>query len=142
MSTIRCEGRGFVHTEIPTRADLELLLSVRDAACVSIYLPTSPEETGKRDRLEFQESGRVAHRPGHVELCSSGCANGGYVEPDVVQRQMYPSHDSGGERLASLGWQASQVRREDRGAHEGVDVLWMRGPWLEPASDCGEARRS
>jgi hypothetical protein len=43
-----------VHTDIPTRADLEQLLSVRDAACVSIYLPTAPEERGARDRLEFK----------------------------------------------------------------------------------------
>jgi release factor family 11 len=43
-----------VHTDIPTRADLEQLLSVRDAACVSIYLPTTPEERGARDRLEFK----------------------------------------------------------------------------------------
>jgi hypothetical protein len=43
-----------VHTDIPTRADLEQLLSVRDAACVSIYLPTTPEERGERDRLEFK----------------------------------------------------------------------------------------
>jgi hypothetical protein len=43
-----------VHTDIPTRADLEQLLSARDAACVSIYLPTAPEERGERDRLEFR----------------------------------------------------------------------------------------
>jgi hypothetical protein len=43
-----------VHTDIPTRADLEQLLSVRDAACVSIYVPTTPEERGERDRLEFK----------------------------------------------------------------------------------------
>jgi hypothetical protein len=30
------KGGGLVHTDIPTRADLEHLLSVRDAACVSI----------------------------------------------------------------------------------------------------------
>ena len=47
-------GRRLVHTDIPTRADLEQLLSVRDAACVSIYLPTAPEERGERDRLEFR----------------------------------------------------------------------------------------
>jgi Bacterial archaeo-eukaryotic release factor family 11 len=49
-----CPKGGFVHTDIPTRADLEHLLSVRDAACVSIYLPTTPEERGGRDRLEFK----------------------------------------------------------------------------------------
>jgi hypothetical protein len=49
------EGRSsLVHTDIPTRADLEQLLSVRDAACVSIYLPTAPEERGERERLEFR----------------------------------------------------------------------------------------
>ena len=47
-------GRGLVHTDIPTRDDLEQLLSVRDAPCVSIYLPTAPEESGRRDRLEFR----------------------------------------------------------------------------------------
>src|SRR5262245_29047920 len=43
-----------MHTDIPTRADLEQLLSAREAACVSIYLPTSPEERGVRDRIEFK----------------------------------------------------------------------------------------
>jgi hypothetical protein len=45
---------GPVHTDIPTRADLDRLLSVRGPACVSIYLPTAPEERGERDRLEFK----------------------------------------------------------------------------------------
>ena len=49
-----------MHTDIPTRADLEQLLSVRDAACVSIYLPTTPEERGERDRLEFKGLGAEA----------------------------------------------------------------------------------
>lgn len=43
-----------MHTDIPTHADLEQLLSVRDPACVSIYLPTSPEERGGQDRIEFK----------------------------------------------------------------------------------------
>lgn len=49
-----------MHTNIPTRADLEQLLSVRDAACVSIYLPTSPEERGGRDRIEFKNLSAAA----------------------------------------------------------------------------------
>jgi hypothetical protein len=48
------EREALVHTDIPTHADLEQLLAVRDAACVSIYLPTTPEERGERDRLEFK----------------------------------------------------------------------------------------
>lgn len=43
-----------MHTDIPTRTDLEQLLSVRDPACVSIYLPTAPEEHGERDRIELK----------------------------------------------------------------------------------------
>lgn len=43
-----------MHTDIPTRDDLDQLLSVRGAACVSIYLPTAPEERGERDRIEFK----------------------------------------------------------------------------------------
>jgi hypothetical protein len=49
-----------MHTDIPTRADLEQLLAVRAEACVSIYLPTSPEERGERDRLEFRALAREA----------------------------------------------------------------------------------
>ena len=44
-----------MHTDIPTRADLQDLLATRAAACVSIYLPTAPEERGRRDRLEFKQ---------------------------------------------------------------------------------------
>ena len=43
-----------MHTDIPTGADLERLLSACDAACVSIYLPTAPAERGGRDRIEFK----------------------------------------------------------------------------------------
>jgi hypothetical protein len=43
-----------VHTDIPTHTDLEQLLSVRDPASVSIYVPTTPEERGERDRIEFK----------------------------------------------------------------------------------------
>jgi len=49
-----------MHTDIPTRADIEQLLAVRDAVCVSIYLPTAPEERGERDRLEFKSLGAAA----------------------------------------------------------------------------------
>jgi Bacterial archaeo-eukaryotic release factor family 11 len=49
-----------VHTDIPTRAELEQLLSARGAVCVSIYLPTAPAERGERDRLEFRRLGAEA----------------------------------------------------------------------------------
>ncbi|HZT53341.1 MAG TPA: hypothetical protein VE995_03075, partial [Gaiellaceae bacterium] len=49
-----------MHTDIPTRDDLEQLLSVREAVCVSIYLPTAPEERGERARVEFRNLGAEA----------------------------------------------------------------------------------
>jgi hypothetical protein len=58
-----------VHTDIPTRADLERLLAVRDAACVSIYVPTTPEEPGVRDRIAFKNlAGEAIEQLGAVAL--------------------------------------------------------------------------
>jgi hypothetical protein len=58
-----------VHTDIPTRADLERLLAVRDPASVSIYVPTAPEEGGASDRIEFKNLAREAiEQLGGVEL--------------------------------------------------------------------------
>ncbi len=51
-----------MHTDIPTRADLERLLSDRDTACVSIYLPTAPEGSGDPDRIEFKDLSAEALR--------------------------------------------------------------------------------
>jgi predicted metalloprotease len=44
-----------LHTDIPTRADIERLLTARTPWCVSIYLPTSsiPQET-QADRIELK----------------------------------------------------------------------------------------
>jgi hypothetical protein len=49
-----------MHTDIPNRTDLEQLLSIRHPECVSIYLPTAPDEPGERDRLVFKALGDQA----------------------------------------------------------------------------------
>jgi hypothetical protein len=44
-----------LHTDIPTRSELEQLLAVRDPLCVSVYIPTSPfthEAQGARIELK------------------------------------------------------------------------------------------
>jgi hypothetical protein len=44
-----------VHIEIPTRKDVERLMSVRRPGCVSIYLPTSPVPAeGAAERIELK----------------------------------------------------------------------------------------
>jgi hypothetical protein len=40
-------------TDIPTRAQVELLLEHRAPASVSIYVPTDPASNGERERIEF-----------------------------------------------------------------------------------------
>lgn len=43
------------HTEIPTRAQIDRLLAVREQACVSIYLPTTPlPQDAPADRIELK----------------------------------------------------------------------------------------
>jgi predicted metalloprotease len=44
-----------LHTDIPTRADIERLLTARTPWCVSIYLPTSPiPQEAQADRIELR----------------------------------------------------------------------------------------
>jgi hypothetical protein len=42
-----------LHTDIPTRLQVERLLQARDPASVSIYLPTDPASSGEAERIEF-----------------------------------------------------------------------------------------
>jgi Bacterial archaeo-eukaryotic release factor family 11 len=44
-----------LHIDIPTRSELERLLTTREASCVSIYLPTSPiPQEAQADRIELK----------------------------------------------------------------------------------------
>jgi Bacterial archaeo-eukaryotic release factor family 11 len=53
---LRSPRRGVtLHTDIPTRAEVERLLTTRDASCVSIYVPTSPiTQDAQADRIELK----------------------------------------------------------------------------------------
>lgn len=57
-----------LHTDIPTRAQLDGLLEARNAASVSIYLPTSPASRGDAERIELgnlaSEAGRQLQESG------------------------------------------------------------------------------
>src|SRR3954452_21158930 len=44
-----------LHTDIPTRSEVERLLTTRDPSCVSIYVPTSPiTQDAQADRIELK----------------------------------------------------------------------------------------
>jgi hypothetical protein len=47
-------------TDIPTRAQLERLLVVREPSSVSIYLPTNPSSRGDAERIELKNLAREA----------------------------------------------------------------------------------
>jgi hypothetical protein len=52
-----------LHTDIPTRAAVEGLLTTRDAQCVSIYVPTSPvTQEAQADRIEMKNLASEAVR--------------------------------------------------------------------------------
>ena len=50
-----------LHTDIPTRSEIERLLATRDACCVSIYLPTSPvTQEAQANRIELKNLAAAA----------------------------------------------------------------------------------
>jgi hypothetical protein len=57
-----------LHTDIPTRGQLDALFAARDPASVSVYLPTDPTSRGDAERIELRnlasEAGRQLHESG------------------------------------------------------------------------------
>ena len=51
-----------LHTDIPTRADVDRLLESRHAASVSLYVPTDPASPGKAERIELRNLATEARR--------------------------------------------------------------------------------
>jgi len=52
------------HTDIPTRGEIERLLTARAPESVSIYLPTNPNPQGAQaDRIELKNLTRTAVEP-------------------------------------------------------------------------------
>jgi hypothetical protein len=51
-----------LHTDVPTRAQLDQLFAVREPSSVSIYLPTSPSSRGDAERIELKNLASEASR--------------------------------------------------------------------------------
>ena len=43
-----------LHTDIPTRAEIDRLLTIRHPASVALYLPTDPASSGQAERIELR----------------------------------------------------------------------------------------
>jgi hypothetical protein len=52
-----------LHTDVPTRAQVERLFAVREPSCVSIYLPTIASSRGKAERIELKNLAALRHAP-------------------------------------------------------------------------------
>ena len=66
-----------LHTDIPTRSELEQLLAVRDPLCVSLYVPTSPlPQEAQAGRIELKTHTADAMR----QLEDSGAARRAITE--------------------------------------------------------------
>ena len=51
-----------LHVDIPTRAQIDLLLDARDPASVSIYVATAPASSGDAERIELRNLAAEAVR--------------------------------------------------------------------------------
>ena len=51
-----------LHTDIPTRADVDRLLESRHAASVSLYVPTDPASQANAERIELRNLPAEARR--------------------------------------------------------------------------------
>jgi hypothetical protein len=51
-----------LHTDVPTRAQLDLLLAAREPSSVSIYLPTDPSSRGEAERIQLKNLAGEASR--------------------------------------------------------------------------------
>jgi hypothetical protein len=69
-------------TDLPTRAQLERLLSVRDPSSVSIYLPTSPSSRGDAERIELKNLAREASR--QLQVAGADRGDVAAIEEELV----------------------------------------------------------
>jgi hypothetical protein len=51
-----------LHIDIPTRAQVDALLTARNPSSVSVYLPTDPASAGQAERIELKNLAREAQR--------------------------------------------------------------------------------
>jgi hypothetical protein len=66
-------GSVTLHTDIPTRSEIQRLLLTRDPCCVSAYLPTSPiTQAAQADRIELKNL--VSDASGRLEAAGAGRA--------------------------------------------------------------------
>jgi hypothetical protein len=88
-----------LHTDIPTRSELEQLLAVRDPLCVSIYVPASPlPEEARGARIELKTLTAEAMR----QLQETGAARRALTELREPLEELVDDDDFWSEQARSL----------------------------------------
>jgi hypothetical protein len=81
-----------LHTDLPTRTQIDRLLQSRHPACVSLYLSTDPASNGDAERIELKNLASEARRQleavgtGKTDLAAIGEAVGELDEDDAFWR--------------------------------------------------------
>jgi hypothetical protein len=88
-----------LHTDIPTRSELEQLLDVRDPLCVSLYVPTSPlTQEAQAGRIELKTLTADATR----QLEEAGVARRAVTELREPLEELVDDDDFWAEQARSL----------------------------------------
>jgi hypothetical protein len=88
-----------LHTDIPTRSELEQLLAVRDPHCVSLYVPTSPlTQEAQAARIELKTLAADAVR----QLEDNGAARRDLTELREPLEELVDDDDFWAEQARSL----------------------------------------
>jgi release factor family 11 len=88
-----------LHTDIPTRSELEELLAVRDPLCVSVYVPTSPlTQEAQASRIELKTLTADAMR----QLEETGAARRAVGELREPLEELVDDEDFWAEQAHSL----------------------------------------
>src|SRR5262245_47836506 len=88
-----------LHTDIPTRSELEQLLAVRDPLCVSLYIPTSPlTQEAQGARIELKTLTAEAMR----QLQDTGAVRRALAELREPLEELVDDEDFWSEQARSL----------------------------------------
>jgi hypothetical protein len=88
-----------LHTDVPTRSELEQLLAVREPLCVSLYVPTSPlTQEAERGRIELKTLTSAAMR----QLEDAGAARREVTELREPLEELAADDDFWSEQARSL----------------------------------------
>ena len=88
-----------LHTDIPTRAQIDWLLASRNPSSVSVYLETDPASTGTAERIELKNlAAEAARQLNDLGAAGSGVAEIGAAFADLADDEAFWRYQAGSLR--------------------------------------------